>query len=65
MPSALITVATPAQATEPSDRPFTLQLRGPFSADVRTGLSPFPRSLCRLIDAYSSSSQLLASHIVV
>jgi hypothetical protein len=61
MPSTLITVVTPAQATEPSDRPFTLQLRGPFNVDVRTGLSPYPRSLCRLIDAYSPSSQLLAS----
>jgi hypothetical protein len=43
---------------------FTLQLRGPFDVFVRTGLSPGPRSLVRLIDAYSSSSQLLARFIV-
>jgi hypothetical protein len=64
MPSTLITVATPAQATRLTSRPFALQLRGPFDVHVRTGLSPFPRSLCRLIDAYSSSSQLLATYIV-
>jgi hypothetical protein len=64
MPSALITVAAPAQATRPLNRSFALQLRGPFGVDVRTGLSPDPRSLCRLIGAYSPSSQPLASKLL-
>jgi hypothetical protein len=63
MPTTLITVATPARTTGPMNWLFALQLRGPFNAHVRTGLSPYPRSLCRLIGVYSSSSQPLASQL--
>ncbi len=63
MPSTLITVAIPAQATRTFS--FALQLRGPFGDDVRTGLSPYPRSLGRLIVAYSSSSKPFVYDFVV
>jgi hypothetical protein len=43
IPFALITVAIPAQATRKS--PFSLQLQGPFCADVRAEFSPIYRSL--------------------
>ncbi|HUV25967.1 MAG TPA: hypothetical protein VMW34_01255, partial [Anaerolineales bacterium] len=43
IPIALITVATPARVTRIS--PLSLQLQGPFSADVRAEFSPFYRSL--------------------
>ncbi len=42
IPLALITVATPAQAT--NKRAFALQLQGPFNAYVRTGSHLYPLS---------------------
>lgn len=63
MPSTKITVAIPAQATRTSS--FALQLRGPFGDDVRTGFSPYPRSLGRLIVAYSSSSKPFGYDFVI
>jgi len=67
IPCALVTVAIPAQATslrqaqdfDPSlVQDFDWQLGGPFSGGVRTGITPFPGSLKRRINAYSSSSTL-------
>ena len=57
IPFALVTVATPAQAT--FDQDFDWQLKGPFGGGVRTGITPFPGSLRRRVNAYSSSSTLL------
>jgi len=56
IPFALITVAVPAQATH--TMVFDWQLGGPFSGGVRTGITPFPGSLGRRVNAYSSSSTL-------
>ena len=41
-----------------SFRGFDWQLGGPFNGGVRTGITPFPGSLGRRINAYSSSSTL-------
>jgi hypothetical protein len=57
IPFALVTVAAPAQATYLAT--FDWQLGGPFSGGVRTGITPFPGSLGRRVNAYSSSSTLL------
>ncbi len=57
IPFTLITVATPARATQ--ENLFDLRLQGPFNTVVRTGLTPLPCSLSRRFSAYSSSSQPL------
>jgi hypothetical protein len=60
IPFTLITVAVPAQATTLHFRfGFDWQLGGPFGGGVRTGITPFPGSLGRRVNAYSSSSMLL------
>jgi len=41
-----------------SFRGFDWQLGGPFGGGVRTGIAPFPGSLRRRVNAYSSSSTL-------
>jgi hypothetical protein len=62
---AWITAAIPAQATRPSsfdlakEPGFRLALRRPFNVGVRTGPTPFPGSLGRRVDVYSSSSTLV------
>ncbi len=50
IPFALVTAANPAQAISPllrqtQDQGFDWQLGGPFSAGVRTGITPSPGSL--------------------
>jgi hypothetical protein len=50
----LITVATPAQATQDF---FALQLQGPFNSGVQTGLTPAPCSLGYRFRVYSPSSK--------
>jgi hypothetical protein len=63
---ALVTVAVPAQATSlQQTQGFDWQLGGPFSGGVRTGIAPFPGSLGRRVNAYSSSSTLLEGCYVV
>ena len=66
MPSALITVATPAQAIGPLQVPFFhlgVAVRPAAPRAIRRrcvhGALTVPRSLCHLIGAYSSSSWLL------
>ena len=56
IPFTLVTVAVPAQANLAQD--FDWQLGGPFNGGVRTGITPFPGSLGRRVNAYSSSSTL-------